>query len=192
VKSAQRKEPTVKYLMPETIETDRLFLRMFRDEDWRDLYHYYSDEVCMRYTIARTLTEGECWRTMAGMIGHWVMRGYGPYAVEEKSTHAVLGTVGLWFPNDWPEPEVKWGLARQYWGRGYARHAASAVLHQAACCLPELQLISLIHPDNQRSINLALALGAKLEKKIDFRESIWQIYRHQKPRIPEQTVDSLP
>ena len=60
--------------------------------------------------------------------GHWQIHGYGPYAVEDKSSARVLGTVGFWYPNDWPSPEIKWALAPEYWGQGYASEAAPAVL----------------------------------------------------------------
>ena len=168
----------VRYLIPEKIETERLILRKFRDADWMDLHKLYSDPECTRYTIQRTLTEGESWRTMATMIGHWQIRGYGPYAVEEKSTGRVMGPVGLWYPNDWPEPEIKWALSRSFWGQGYASEAARAVKKMAHRYLPETSLISLIFAENEPSIRLALAIGAMFEKKIEFRGIVAHIYRH--------------
>ncbi len=166
------------YLIPGKSETERLILRCFREDDWKDLHTLYSDPQCTRYTIQRTLTEGESWRTMATMIGHWQIRGYGPYALEEKSTGKVLGPVGLWYPNDWPGPEIKWALTRDYWGHGYASEAARAVKKIAAEYLPELSLISLIFADNAPSIRLAMALGAKFEEEIIFRGQVAHIYRH--------------
>ena len=59
-----------KYLIPESLETSRLLLRLFKETDWPDLHRYYSDPACTKYTIKNTLTEAESWRTMAGMIGH--------------------------------------------------------------------------------------------------------------------------
>jgi hypothetical protein len=35
---------------------------------------------------------------MASLPGHWVLRGDGPYALEEKATSAILGITGLWYP----------------------------------------------------------------------------------------------
>src|SRR6185436_6093779 len=105
-------------------------------------------------TLQRTLSEGESWRLLATLIGHWQVRGYGPYAISRKIDNRVLGLVGLWFPIDWPEPELKWGLAREFWGKGYAREAAIAVRDMAATEIPSLRLISLIFPDNDRSIKL--------------------------------------
>ncbi|HEY5691118.1 MAG TPA: GNAT family N-acetyltransferase [Cyclobacteriaceae bacterium] len=168
----------MEYGVPTMIETNRLTLRMFRDEDWKDLHLYYSSEKCMKYTIGRPLTEGETWRTMAGMIGHWQLRGYGPYAIEEKETEIVLGITGLWFPNDWPEPEIKWGLAQHAWGKGFATEAAMAVKKMAFGNIQNCQLISLILMDNQPSIKVARTIGATFEKEIVFREKRCHIYRH--------------
>ncbi len=166
------------YLIPEFLETERLILRTFREDDWKDLHKYYSDEVCTRYTIGRALTEGETWRAMAGLIGHWQLRYYGSYALENKTDHKVLGFAGLDYPNDWPEPEIQWALCREYWGKGYASEAVRAVKKMTAQYLPDLSLISLIHPDNVNSINLAKAVGAYFERVYDFRGGKWFIYRH--------------
>ena len=166
------------FLIPEKIETERLILRNFKEDDWLDLHKLYADSECTRYTIQRTLTEGESWRTMAAMIGHWHIRGYGPYAVEYKATGKVMGPVGLWYPKDWPGPEIKWALAREYWGHGYASEAARAVKKIAAECMPETSLISLIFSDNEASIKLAIAIGARFEKEIEFRGQIAHIFRH--------------
>ncbi len=166
------------YLIPERIETERLILRCFKEDDWVDLHQIYSDPECTRHTIQRTLTEGESWRTMATIIGHWQIRGYGPYAVEDKAGGKVMGPVGLWYPNDWPEPEIKWALAREFWGRGYASEAARAVNMMAAEYMPETSLISLIFSDNEPSIKLAKAIGAKFEKEFEFRGQIAHIFRH--------------
>lgn len=164
--------------MPTSIETDRLLLRMFREEDWKDLHEYYSDEVCTRYTFGKPLTEGEAWRAMASMMGHWQLRGFGPYAVVEKESKKVLGPVGLWYPNDWPEPEIKWGLVRQAWGKGYATEAAMAVKKMAFNTIKDCRLISLIMADNQSSVKVAKAVGATFEKEMMFGEKQCHIYRH--------------
>lgn len=169
---------TVSFQVPRRIESARLVLRMANEPDWHAMHTYYSDPDCMRFTIGRTLTEGESWRMTAALAGHWLLRGYGPYVLEEKATGSVVGTAGLWYPGDWPEPEIKWGLVRSHWGRGLASEAARAVLHMAAAACPQLSLISLIHGDNIASIRVALAVGAAHERDMDFRDARFGIYRH--------------
>jgi len=171
------------YLIPERIETPRLILRTFQDTDWVDLHALFSDPECTRYTIQRTLTEGESWRMLAALVGHWQLRGYGPYAVEEKESGTVMGPVGLWYPIDWPETEIKWAISRRYWGRGYASEAARAVWQMAAGHLPDTPLISLIFSENERSIRLAKAIGAHFEKEMPFRGITAHIYRHRPPTV---------
>jgi len=166
------------FAIPQELETERLLLRMFHDDDWRGLHEHFSDPECTRYTFRRALTEAATWRAMASMAGHWLLRGYGPYAVEEKSSGTVLGTVGPWYPIEWPEPEIKWSLARRHWGKGYASEAVRAVQRMAWDCLPELRLISLIDSRNEASIRLALAVGATLEREIEFAGGPFHIYRH--------------
>lgn len=166
------------FSVPETLETQRLILRQFRDEDWRDLHAYYSSPEATHFTVGRAFTEGETWRTMCSMVGHWQIRGYGPYALEEKATGQVIGTAGFWYPNDWPEPEIKWALAPQHWGKGFASEAARVVQAAAQAYIPDISLISFIHSDNQASIQLAQAIGATFEKEMNFRGGLWHLYRH--------------
>lgn len=166
------------FLIPQELETGRLWLRPFADKDWRALHEHFSDEECTRYTYRRGLTEAATWRAMASMAGQWLLRGYGPYAVEEKATGTVLGTVGPWYPLEWPEPEIKWALARRHWGRGFASEAVRAVQRMAHERLPHLRLISLIDSRNLASIRLALAVGATLEREIEFGGAPFHIYRH--------------
>jgi RimJ/RimL family protein N-acetyltransferase len=168
----------MKYKIPTEIETERLKLRFFKEEDWQDLTAYYADAECMRYTTGRALADWEVWRKIAEMIGHWEIRGFGPYAMEEQKTGKVLGPAGLWFPLEWPEPEIKWGLAKNYWGKGFAREAATAVRDMAAKFVPEYHLISLISVGNVNSIKLAKSMGATYEKTIPFRSDEAFIYRH--------------
>ena len=166
------------FLVPERLETERLILRQFKNDDWKELHDYYSDPIAIKYTVGRRFSEGETWLTMCGMIGHWHIRGYGPYAVVKKSTEKVIGVAGFWFPNDWPSPEIKWALAPAFWGKGFAREAAKAVQIAGQKYLKDIQLISFINAKNQRSIKLALSVGASFEQETDFRGGRWHIYRH--------------
>lgn len=166
------------FTIPPRLETDRLVLRMFREEDWQAMHAHYADPVCTRHTLGRTLSEGESWRMTAALAGHWLLRGYGPYAVERKADGAMVGTVGLWHPVDFPEREIKWAVHPAHWGQGYASEAARAVQCMAAETCPGKPPISFIHRDNEGSIRVALAVGAVLEDEVDFRGGRFRIYRH--------------
>ncbi len=166
------------FAVPEHLETKRLLLRPFALGDWQALHQYYGDPVATEYTTGHALTEGETWRMLCTIVGHWQLRQYGPYALEERVSGKVIGLAGFWYPNDWPDPEIKWALARDYWGNGFASEAARKLQEVGREHLPDLQLISFIRTENARSIQLAKAVGARLEKEVLFRGATWSIYRH--------------
>lgn len=166
--------------IPDAIESARLRLARPQAEDWSALHEYYSDAECARYTFQKPLPESETQRVVGSLVRHWERKGYGPYVLHEKSSAAVVGLVGLWFPSEWPETEIKWAIVRSQWGKGYASEAARAVQAMLPRHLPKMQPISLIHAENERSIALALALGAVLEKQLEFRNAPFHMYRHRR------------
>jgi len=164
-------------LIPTELETPRLRLRGFVLDDWKPLHRHYTDPVCTKFTFGRTLTEGESWRAMSAMAGHWLLRGYGPYALVDKESGSMIGAAGLWFPGDFPETEIKWLLVRDRWGRGFASEAVRAIQIAASEYL-SMRPISLIRAENVASRQLAAAVGCKHERNIQFRDFEWMIFRH--------------
>jgi RimJ/RimL family protein N-acetyltransferase len=100
------------------------------------------------------------------------------WAVERRSDGALIGRVGFLDPEGWPGCELGWLLARDTWGQGYALESARAALDHGRRELGLGELISLIRPDNQRSIVLAERLGAQRSGPIDFLGAITWLYRH--------------
>jgi RimJ/RimL family protein N-acetyltransferase len=144
------------------LETPRLLLRPFRESDWEAYSRLCADEEVMRYIgTGVTLTRDESWRSMANFLGHWQLRGYGMWAVESKQGGIFLGRVGFHDPPGWPGFELGWTLAREHWGKGYAREAALAALAYAFEALGRKRVISLIRHGNARSIRVAEAIGEK-------------------------------
>jgi len=160
------------------LDTPRLTLRMFRESDWDAVFEIFRDDECVRFTIGSTLNRWQSWRTLAGYLGHSSLRGYGPYAVTLKATGETIGPVGLWFPGEWAEPEVKWALARRFWGYGYATEAATAVIAMATTVLSWERLVSLILPANERSKEVARGLGGTYEATIPFRDGVADIFAY--------------
>jgi RimJ/RimL family protein N-acetyltransferase len=101
------------------------------------------------------------WRALAVLVGHWAIRGFGLFAIEDRVTGAFLGRAGPWRPEGWPGLEIGWALVRSAWGRGYATEAAATAGLWSFQRLGAAELISLIHVDNIRSQNVATRLGAR-------------------------------
>jgi RimJ/RimL family protein N-acetyltransferase len=147
-----------------TLETERLRLRSFRPDDTDAYAAMCADPEFMRYLgSAEPMPWSDAWRQMAMFVGHWHLRGFGMWAVEERARPGVLiGRIGCHQPEGWPDFEVGWALARPYWGRGYATEGARATLSYAFERLGRPRVVSLIAPENQRSIRVAERLGERL------------------------------
>jgi RimJ/RimL family protein N-acetyltransferase len=147
-----------------TLETDRLTLRMFREDDFEQYARITGDAEVTRYlSQGNPLEPWEAWRQMAMILGHWQLKGYGPWAVEEKSSGRLLGRIGFFNPEGWPGFELGWVLGRDSWGKGYATEGARRALEYAFTEMGRDHVISLIHPENQRSIRVAERIGERLE-----------------------------
>lgn len=150
-----------------TLETERLTLRAWREDDFADYERMCADPLVMRYLGGQPMSRLEAWRSMAYMVGHWQLRGYGQWAVEEKASGKFIGRMGFLNPEGWPGFEVGWALAREFWGRGYATEAARRMLEHAFTRMNREHVISLIHPDNRASINVAEKMGERLEGRAE-------------------------
>jgi RimJ/RimL family protein N-acetyltransferase len=149
------------------LETDRLILRMFRETDFEEYARMTADPEVMRFLGGKTLNRFEAWRHMAFMLGHWHLRGYGHWAVEEKASGKFAGRIGFLNPEEWPGFELGWTLAREFWGKGYATEGARRALEYGFEQMDRNHVISLIHPDNTPSIRVAERLGEKVEGKTE-------------------------
>ena len=147
-----------------TLETERLLLRAFRAEDFEPYAAICADPEVMRYLgEGRPLSRSDAWRQMAMILGHWRLRGYGLWAVEERATGALVGRLGFFQPEGWPGFELGWMLRRASWGKGYATEGARRALAHAFANLGRDRVISLIRPDNRPSVRVAERLGERLE-----------------------------
>ena len=139
-------------------------LRALREDDLDAYAAMTADPEVMRYVGQGVpLDRGGAWRQLAMFLGGWALHGFGQWGVERRADGVLLGSAGLWCPPGWPGVELGWLLAREHWGHGYATEAARAVLDRVG---PGVRLVSLIHPDNARSIRVARKLGFALSHRM--------------------------
>jgi RimJ/RimL family protein N-acetyltransferase len=163
--------------METVLETERLRLRAFRGEDLDAYASMCADpEVMQHLGTGVTLGRADAWRSIAGILGHWKLLGYGMFAVERRDNGAFIGRVGFLDPPDWPGFELGWVLGREHWGQGFAQEAARRALAFAFDKLRRDRVISLIRPANARSIRVAEALGERLAREIELLGSKALVY----------------
>ncbi|MCW2486329.1 GNAT family N-acetyltransferase [Candidatus Symbiopectobacterium sp. NZEC127] len=118
------------------IETERLILRQWRDEDYPIFAQLNADPEVMRYfpeLMSREESDAQ-----AGRISrHIANKGWGFWAVELKSSGEFIGFIGLHKQQEEsgiphaPLIEAGWRLQAQHWGNGYATEGAKRAIRYA-------------------------------------------------------------
>jgi RimJ/RimL family protein N-acetyltransferase len=161
-----------------TLETARLRLVPPEERHFEAYAALVGDAAFMQHLEKAALDRAEAYRSLCAMLGHWHLRGWGNFLVEEREAGLLVGRIGI---NDWvgwPEPELGWWTVPAAWGRGYAPEAARAVLELARTRYARTRLVSFIRPANRASIRVAEKLGAVPERDIDLHGGIARVYVH--------------
>jgi len=138
-------------------------MRMLDARDFEEWAAIHMDFEAVRFTARTQMTRLDAWRHFAGFVGHWHLCGFGMWGVEESATGRLVGRVGFHEPDGWPGFELAWTIGREFWGKGYATEAARAALGFAFNEMGRDHVISLIDPQNVRSIAVAERLGETVE-----------------------------
>ena len=152
-----------------SVETTRLLLRVPELADAQALMGIIWDpEVVEQKQV--TLREPPGGLDLAlkntnDMRRQWELRGYGQWSVIEKATGHVMGCVGFYHPQrPWPGVDLGWVIHRSRWGHGFATEAATAAIGWAWENTRIDRILSLIAPDDRRSIRVATKIGERFER----------------------------
>lgn len=160
------------------LETDRLSFRQWVNADYPLIESFFKAEENARY-IGGVQKSEATWRLMASYIGHYELYGYSYLAVEEKDKGQLIGAVGLWNSDPWPEPELGYWLLPQWQRKGFGTEAAEAVKTYGKEQAKLLSLVSYINAKNKPSKKLAVRLGARLDSTIDLLDfGPHEVYRY--------------
>jgi RimJ/RimL family protein N-acetyltransferase len=150
------------------LRTERLVLRRWRAEDEAAMAAINGDPEVARH-LNRPVDARAIAAFFGQMTGHWEIHGFGPWALESLepgSEGRFLGFAGLAhvppaLAAAGPSPELGWRLDQSAWGRGLATEAAMAARDDAFGRLALPEIISIIHPANERSQRVAVKLGMR-------------------------------
>ena len=168
------------------VETERLILRGHRMEDLDAMVEFFAGD--RNSYVGGKMERGDCWRAMLRGMGHWAMRGYGLWHIEEKATGKVIGWAGILHHIEWPEPELAYTLFEGFEGKGFAIEAATAARDYAAHNFGIDAPVSLIDPENTQSMKLARRMGAVFEEDIVVIGYPTQVWRHPSSLTQEGTA----
>jgi len=153
------------------LETARLALRDWHEADRAPFAAINADPTVMEF-FPKALSAAESDALIDVFQAELDENGHCPWAVEELSTGAFIGFVGLHaVPAQLPfapGTEVGWRLARSYWGRGYATEAAVAAVQFGFGSLGVDVVLSFTSAVNLSSRRVMERLGMSHDEADDF------------------------
>jgi RimJ/RimL family protein N-acetyltransferase len=164
------------------IETERLRLTAFGERHFEAYASMLADPESTRFVgDGQPLDRMNAWRSMAMLLGHWTLRGYGMWAIERRDTGRFIGRVGLHRPEGWPDLELGWMLMASERRQGFATEGARAALDFAFRKVDAQRVVSLIRIDNSASERVARRLGGRQATTIDFLGGATLVYVYHPP-----------
>jgi RimJ/RimL family protein N-acetyltransferase len=169
------------------LETERLRLRRFRDDDRDTLARWNADPLFMRHMGRPPMTRFESARALRRHEEHWRDHGFGLLAVDDRVTGTLVGRAGVQYHRAWPQdPEVGWSFDPEWWGRGLATEAGAACIGWAFGELDLPRLVSITVEDNLASRRVMEKLGFRLLETRDDEQLGLTLWIHALSRPSEQ------
>lgn len=146
------------------METERLILRRYKEEDLQDYFEYVSDPEVVRYEPYKPLTMQDAQKDLNYRITSDEF-----IAVELKDTHKLIGNVYLG-KRDFNTLEIGYVFNKTYWNKGYALESCKALIEDAFNNNVH-RIYAECDPVNQNSWKLLERLG--FEREAFFKQNVY-------------------
>lgn len=155
------------------IETERLVIRNFRKEDFKDCFEYLSDLTVMEYIEPIfTVIQAKEFIQKCGIEEEII------FAVEEKSLGKVIGHIIFHEFNEPLEYELGWIFNQKFHGYGYARETSLALFEYGFNKLHLESILAETVLDNKKSIATIKSLGMKISEIHQEDLPVWIITKN--------------
>lgn len=184
------------------IESDRLILQRIAPSDLDFFTRLHADpEVALFIGRGPPRSAEESREWLQSSLESYEALGLGQLAVLRKADGELIGRCGLtdlaveaqpanpalpkaWFQRTLApvgielrfERELGYTFDRTAWGQGYASEAARRVFDYARDALGKPRIVSIIHPDNVRSLRVAHRFGVQQEGSLEVVERIFHLF----------------
>ena len=156
--------------MKTILETDRLLLREYVENDAEAFFRLNSDPEVLRFVPDKPLLNVEQARQI--LIDHPIADyrkyGFGRGACILKSTGEQIGFAGLKYLEEFGEIDVAFRLMRTHWGLGLATEAALASVRFGFADLDLKRIIGLVMPENIASVRVLEKIGLRYVDGVSF------------------------
>ena len=172
--------------MDAVIETNRLLLRRFTEDDASLLYELNLDPEVIRYThdpIADVEHAKQVLNEV--MLPQYSLYDHGRWAVHLRSNLEFMGWCGLKYLSETNEVDLGYRLMKKFWGKGYATEAALACIEYGFNTLNLPVIIGRALPGNLASIKVLEKCGMKY-----LHDEVMHGYLHKTYQVTNPAIKS--
>ena len=153
------------------LQTDRLLLRNWEEQDFGPYHAMNNDPVVCEY-FPDLQTEAQSRSVITRYRAQEQRDGYSFQPLIERATGDFIGDIGLakveFDAGFQGVTEIGWMMQRQFWGRGYATEMARALLDHAFTVLGLAEVVAFTVPANARSRRVMERLGMVQDEAAGF------------------------
>ena len=155
------------------LETERLILRDFVEEDWQRAYEYESDPRYLRYYEWTERTLESVKEFIGWFLAHQTQNPRFKFqlAIVPKSDNLLIGSCGVRMDHVGAvEASIGYELDPNYWNRGYATEAAHAMMDFGFQRFGVHRIWATCIADNLASAHVLEKLGMQREGRLREKE----------------------
>lgn len=168
--------------LPKTIvETERLIIRPFTEQDVPSLFLLNSIPEILTYIPTEAFTEmAQAQAIFDDVIQReYRERGFGRWAVHHKADDKVIGFCGPKYLPEFDKVELGYRYFPEYWGKGIGYEAASATLDTFKPLHGIEEAIALILHGNAGSVAVAKKVGMSYLEENEYYGHLVHVYQKQ-------------
>lgn len=131
------------------LETQRLILRIFTENDAQLIYDLNQDAAVTRFTHDPVKDLDHAKEILEGVIiPQYILYNHGRWAVHLKPGLEFIGWCGLKYRAETDEIDLGFRLKKEFWGKGYATEAAFAAIKHGFEKLNINRIVGRAEPEN--------------------------------------------
>lgn len=149
------------------LETERILLRSFVMDDYKEVYGFGSDPEIVKYTGHKGLESYDEAKSIIenAYLSDYKKHGFGRWATIYKPDNKLIGFAGLKYLDEFDEVDIGYRFFPKYWGKGIATEISEAIIEYGFDTLNLKRIIGIADPENIASCKVLTKIGLKLYKK---------------------------
>ena len=161
------------------VETQRLVLREFQREDFRELAPILANPQVMKFSTTGVLSISQTQEKVESFIASYEEFGFGKWAVIFKESNELIGYCGIAVEqiDNKDEKEIGYRLNSKFWGKGLATEAASAAIQYGFERFKFSYILGIVERANIASVRVLEKLGMRYEREALFHGVEMDVYK---------------